>query len=302
MTTNMTAKLPPLNALKAFVATAKHQSFTKAAAELGVTQGAISKQIATLEDYLQLNLFERNQQQIKLNNTTKKYYNSINKAFKIIEQSSTRLIKKPNKEIININILPSLSNQWLLPRLKNFKTANPHYQINLSTGSSTDLSTIDSDITIRIAKKNMWRNYHVNMLIREHMLCVCSPEFLQKCRIKNISDLLNYTLLHHTNRPNSWVEYFKFHNITKLDKLQKSDGFERIFMIIKAAKEGEGIALIPDFLITKELEKGQLIPIFNNHYKSGYNYYLIYSRTKSYLQKIGDFKEWIENEFKKKSP
>ena len=293
----MATKLPPLNSLRAFASAASHESFTKAAVELNVTQGAVSKQIAILEDYLGLNLFERKHQSLLLTKPAKKYLESVDAALKIVEQATLKIAKKSDKENLNISILPSLSNQWLMPRLADFKSLHPNYKINLQIGDShVDFDKRqDTDFSIRIARKNSWPNFRVEKLIEENLICVCSPKLKAKHPIKNVADLLNRNLLLHTSRPDTWKNYLKNYGVKKIE-LTHDGGFQHFFMLIKAAKDGSGIALIPDFLIKEELQSGSLVKVFATSFKSGYSYYLINPKQKSYLQKIADFKNWIKKQ------
>lgn len=293
----MAAKLPPLNSLRAFASAAKHQSFTKAALELNVTQGAVSKQIAILEDYLGVNLFERKHQSLLLTKSAKNYLEAIDAALKIVEQATSKLAKKSDKEVLNISILPSLSAQWLMPRLKDFKTLHPYYKINIQIGDSHvgfD-KRVDTDFSIRIARKNSWPNFCVKKLLEERLICVYSPKLKIKPSLKSAADLLKYNLLLHTSRPDTWKNYLKSCGVKKTD-INFDEGFQHFFMLIKAAEDGLGIALIPDFLIKNELETGSLVKAFSTNFKSGYAYYLINPKQRTHLQKIIDFKNWLSNQ------
>ena len=294
-------KLPPLNSLPVFVAAAKHQSFTNAATQLHVTQGAVSKQIALLEDYLGISLFERNHQSLQLTKLGKEFLKNISPALTEIEKSAQKLTKKSDKEIIRINILPSLSNQWLVPRLSSFKALFPEYKVDIETGNDDiDFNAVETDIAIRISKKSRWKNLNAEKLFEEKLLCVCSPKLRKKFPLKQAKDLLKYNLLLHSSRPNAWIDYLKSQKV-KTTALHHDISFERFFMIIKAAKDGLGFALLPEFLIKKELENGELKIALKPEFRSGYNYYLIHPKQKSHLQKITDFKIWLKASLPKKT-
>ncbi len=292
----MTKKLPPLNSIKAFAVAAKHESFTKAATELNVTQGAVSRQIAVLEDYLGINLFKRKHQSILLTKPAKEYLKSIDLALKIIEESSVKLAKKSSKEVINIEVLPSLSSNWLIPKLKNFKEQNSGYKINLFIADvDAEFNNLkDLDFSFRLAKKNRWKSFVVKTLIKEELVCVCSPNLI-KSTLKKAEELLHYNLLLHGSRPNCWYEFFKSNSIKKVE-IDFKDGYQHFFMLINAAKNQSGIALVPKFLVEDELQSGQLKLAFSKGFKSGYNYYLITPKQKSHLIKTKDFSDWIMNE------
>jgi LysR family glycine cleavage system transcriptional activator len=290
----MARRLPPLNSLRAFVEAAKYESFTKAASELGVTQGAVSKQINLLENYLGLNLFERKHQSLALTKLAKTYLASVNDALNSIEQATTRLAKKDNKKTLNISILPSLTPQWLIPMLNDF---SPLYDINVEIGSgygTIDFDKNSTDIAIRIGKEKDWKNFCVEKLIDEKLICACSPNYLtKKHSIKNAADLASRNLLNNTSRPFMWKNYLKSLGLRKLD-IKHDVGFEHFFMLIEAAKDGAGIALLPQFLIKKELENGSLVIAFKPLFISGYGYYLIYPKQKAHSRKIEDFIKWAK--------
>jgi LysR family glycine cleavage system transcriptional activator len=295
----MTKNFPPLNAIKVFSFAAKHQSFTKAAADLNITQSAVSRQIALLEDHLGLQLFERKHQSLLLTEAAKKYLKSVNSAFKILQEGSAKIKKENNKEVINVSILASLSNKWLIPKLKNFREKNPEYKINLFIANNhinLDLRD-DIDFSIRIAKKNSWKGFVVEQLLKEDLVCVCAANFKIKLPIKSAAELLSHNLLLHSQRPNSWYEFFKYHKI-KNPEIEFNDSYQHFFMLIKAAKDGFGISLVPKFLVEEELKNGQLKLAFNQAFKSDYIYYLISQKQKAHLIKMTDFSGWIREEFK----
>lgn len=288
----MSKKLPPLNSLRAFATAAKYESFTKAASELGVTQGAVSKQICLLEDYLGLALFERKHQSLLLTKSAKIYLAAVEAALQSIEKATLKIAKKKDsQEEISINTLPSLVNPWLLPEIERFKKKYP-YAI---AASCADLDKNDTDVAIRVVQKNKWKNFYVEKFLEEKLICVCAPKFKARHLIKNAADLTNHNLLLHSSRPLTWRDYLKSLGVKKFDL--KADGsFQHLFMVIKAAKDGLGIALIPDFLIREELQNGSLVKVFAVGFKSGYSYYLINPKQKSHLQKVVDFKNWIKNQ------
>lgn len=299
----MAKKLPPLNSLRAFASAAKFESFTKASSELGVTQGAISKQIGILEDYLGVNLFERKHQSLVLTKAAKKYLCAVDTALDTIEEATAKIIKKTNKEILNINTMMSLSNHWLLPMLDEFKTLHP-YNVNVEiskvSDGSLDFDKNDTDISIRVGKASDWKNLSSEKLIDERLICVCHPKL--KSKIKSPADLLTQNLLAHTSRlhaqnsrSSNWEKFFKVIGLKNV-KINHTSGFECFFMLIEAAKNGSGIILAPDFLVKKELESGHLVIACEGVLKSEYGYYLSHPKQKAHLQKIADFKKWIKNQ------
>ena len=287
----MSSNLPSLGSLLAFVAAAKNVSFTKAANELCLTQGAVSKQISLLEGQLEISLFERHHQSIKLTKAGKKYLAAIESAIESIRQATTRIKKERNTEEISLNILPSLGSKWILDHLETFKNSYPNYKINVATSNSyTEIDAKNgTDFYIRIAKKKLWKGFDCQQLMTEKMICVCSPKFMAKHKIKTVANLANCHLLQHTSRPHTWEEFFKKHKIKKC-KINSNIGFQHFFMLIKAAKSAHGVGLVPDFLVKEELEKGELLNIFEHKFNSSYKYYLISAKQKAHLKKIENFR------------
>ncbi len=284
-------KIPPLNSVKAFEVSARHKSFSKAAGELGVTQGAISKQIKILEEYLELKLFKRKHQHISLTKEGEIYFNDIRQAIESIEVATDKLTNKSSKaEYLRLNVIPSFCTRWLIPRMDDFKKKNPHISIILDTGDSAniDFDAMNTDIIIRASKAPPWKQYHYEQIMGEELLPVCSP----KLKIIKPDDLIKYQLLQHTTRPDMWPEYLKDIGYEHI-KVNHGLGFEHFFMLIQAAIDGIGVALIPRFLIKDELEKKQIVVPFKTDYQSPFHLYIICPKQKLNLRKVRLFKDWL---------
>lgn len=290
----MPRHLPSLNSLKAFEAAGRHQSFTLAAKELFVTQGAISRQVKQLEDYLGFTLFERKGQTLLLTEAGEQYHSAIEEALDTMDEATHNLIQqfRPN-EMLTISILPSLSSRWLIPKIKQFKQQHPHLQLNIITSDNTDtLFEEDVDIVIRSGSENSWPKVDSTWLMNEELIPVCSPELLQpEYPIHTAEDLHHYTLLEHTSRKYMWRSWFKQHNGS--EPKDKRLGFEHYFMLIQAAQEKLGIALVPRFLVEQELTSHLLTTPIPTPCISQYSYYLITRKIKQPPQKIVLFRDWV---------
>ena len=283
-------KMPPLNSLKAFEVSARHKSFTKAASELVVTQGAVSKQVKILEDYLGLKLFERKYQHIVLTKKAERYLSSIQDAFETIGQATDQLMGCPSKEeTLHLNILPSLSNRWLIPMLNDFKKNHLQVTINIEAGDGpVNFDSSNVDIAIRAGKSKIWDGVYAERIMGEDLVPVCSPK-LSPVKLDSIQ---KYTLLQHTTRPKMWNEYLASIGYNSI-KIDHKLGFEHFFMLIDAAIDGQGIALIPRFLIKNELLDGTLSLAFNAEYRSPFSYYFICKKNDIFLEKNKFFKDWL---------
>lgn len=306
-------KLPPLKSLKFFVVCSKTKNFSKAASILNLTQGAVSKQIALLEDHLGLKLFERNFQSLDLTDAAKIFLKKIEAALLNIESATSEIIgsknKKKAKEILHINVMPSMSGVWLVPLLKDFKKKFPKYDVLMKIGDGKiDFEKEGCDLAIRVsAQKNnpSWKKFTAIKIMGEELLCVCSPKYKKDHKIKEARDLLKCNLLGHTYRTQMWQKYFSYFGLKNV-RIRHSHTFEHLFMLSAAAKNNMGVGLVPKFLIEKELKNKELVEAVSSNFKSNYIYYTLHLKQKNVAQKITDFATWIsevgKSEYTQPSP
>jgi LysR family glycine cleavage system transcriptional activator len=289
----MKHKLPPLNALKAFESAAKNLSFTNAASELCITQGAISKQVKILEEFLGVFLFQRIGQGLILTAKGKEYYQNIYPALNSI-RASTNLIRGNSSEdnILTINVLPSLSSYWLIPRIHSFKKNYPDIQLSIISGDGEiDFSKTKSDIGIRSGYQEYSGLENIKFF-DEEMLMVANSGLTEK--IKTIHDIQKFNILEHSCRPNVLKEWINLVGLTIYSQ-QKRIGFEHFFMIIEAAKQGLGIGFVPRFLLDDLLKKRELVNLLNLNYKTNYHYYLLFQKENKNNPKIKIFCDWVNS-------
>lgn len=283
-------KLPPLNSLKAFEAAARSNSFTIAADELLVSQGAISKQIKNLESYLGIPLFKREHQKILLTNKAKLYLPTIRAALEMIENSTDEIISSSiQQNTIRINVLPSLSSKWLIPKLIEFNNLYPSIKAVIEIGDGPiDFIKNEADLYIRTSDNPDWHDVYVQKLMDENLIAVASP----KLKIKNPKSLLVQVLLQHTSRPDMWNDYLRaigFQNF----QIEHSIGFQHFFMLIRAVLDGMGVALIPRTLIEDELQSGSLEQVITAEYENQFSYYILCKNIKIEQSNVIKFKDWL---------
>jgi len=283
-------KLPPLNSLKAFEAAARSNSFTIAADELLVSQGAISKQIKNLESYLGIPLFKREHQKILLTNKAKLYLPAIRAALEMIENSTDEIISSSiQQNTIRINVLPSLSSKWLIPKLIEFNNLYPSIKAVIEIGDGPiDFIKNEADLYIRTSDNPDWHDVYVQKLMDENLIAVASP----KLKIKNPKSLLVQVLLQHTSRPDMWNDYLRaigFQNF----QIEHSIGFQHFFMLIRAVLDGMGVALIPRTLIEDELQSGSLEQVITAEYENQFSYYILCKNIKIEQSNVIKFKDWL---------
>lgn len=289
----MRRHLPPLNAIKAFEAVARQQSFTAAAVELCVSQSAVSKQVARLEAHLQLRLIERHAKGIRLSKEGEAYLQVLTEALDAIDQASARLSNAPQQ--LRIDTLPSLSSIWLIPRLKDFQKRHPGIQVELVTGDGpVDFTASEADLAIRCFSDAAAGN-HTQLLLTERLHLVASPALFESRPVERLSDLKQFTLLRQTTRPDLWQQFFQHWH-------ENDQGFtygfasQHFFMTLQSVKEGIGIALLPDFLVAEQLASGELCAPLNLSLDSGYGYYLQIPTHKRQQLQVRQFSHWLQTQ------
>lgn len=293
--------LPSTSMLAAFDAAARTGSFTAAAKELALTQGAISRQVTALEQQLSINLFKRHKQTISLTEVGKVYAAEINKALSHIRSATLNIITNPTGGVLNIAILPMFGSRWLMPRLPDFLAKNPQITINtVSKLSPFDFSLEDVHCAIHFGKEN-WPHANCSFLMNEESIPVCSPILFNKAKLNHVDNicahLVNLPLLHISTRPDDWQHWFENHHINNdksQNKAKQGMHFEQFAIATNAAIAGLGVALLPKFLIQSELDRGELVPVCNKPLTTDNGYYLVTPKNKLGYAPVVAFKQWLE--------
>jgi LysR family glycine cleavage system transcriptional activator len=294
----VTQQLPPLNALRAFDAVARHGSITRAAAELCVTPGAITKQIQLLEEFLGVDLFLRGHREIVINSKGEQYHRAISQALMDI-QGATEKIKAGSKEhVLKIRSYTTFSIRWLIPHAAKFLAANPDISLELTTSlEPIDFAREEIDCAIRMGNAE-WPNMNATKLIDNVIIPVCSPKYLAGKKITKPKDLLSHKLLHIKRRPHDW-SYWLTGNGLGSEPIPEGMICENSEFAYSAAKEGLGIVMAQYFLVHEDLEAGRLVrPVEQTHDCGANSYYLITPSQKKESIHTKKFKEWILNEIK----
>ncbi len=291
--------LPSLNAVKSFEAAARHLSFTYAAEELCVTQGAISRMVQSLESELGVQLFLRGKRNLELTEAGATYYAHVAEALDRIA-ASTRAIQRIDGSggVLSISALPTFTMRWLMPRLHTFQQQHPEILVDVTTTDRiVNLSSGAIDIGIRYGL-GQWPDTEATLLMHENVGVFCSPALLKNGpHLTTLADLPAHRLLQHTTRPDAWHTFFNTHDLPTPDTRQ-SPGFEHFFMIIEAAANGMGVALLPVFLAQAELAAGRLIQPLPQTLMNERAYYIAHRLQANRIRKIRLFKEWLIHEGK----
>lgn len=288
--------LPPMSLLCAFEAAARHQSFTAAAAELHLTQSAVSRQIRALEDRLGAELFVRERQTVRLSPAGQAYAEEIRGALMRIASAAVGLHANPQGGSLNLAILPTFGTRWLAPRLPQFFDQHPGITINLTTRlSQFDFQLEAVDAAIHFGPPD-WPGAELALLMSETVVPACSPALLARHDFAQPSDLLRAPLLHLASRPDAWSRWFASHQVGHVDKADAQGMlFDQFATAAQAAVAGLGVALLPRFLITHELQQGDLVRALPHvpEMESAERYYLAWPTSRADYPPLQALRTWL---------
>jgi LysR family glycine cleavage system transcriptional activator len=285
-------RLPPLNALKSFEAAARHESFTRAAEELCVTQGAVSHQVKALEAELGVKLFNRERQRLLITEAGSEYLVLIRDALDRIAIGTERLVQRQSSGILTVSTSPDFAAKWLIHRLGRFADVHPDIDLRISaTMHHVDFAREDVDIAVRHGE-GTWAGFSVARLCDEQLFAICSPKLLSgRNRISQPSDVLKFPLLHLDDRKD-WLRWLEAAGV---DSVELSHGpvLNRASMIIDAAVDGQGVALARTLLAAWDLINGRLVRPFDVSLRLSKTYWIVCPKATSTIPKITMFREWL---------
>lgn len=285
----MLRRLPALNALKAFEAAARHESFTRAAQELCVTQGAVSHQVKGLETELGLKLFNRERQRLVITEAGREYLAVLRDAFDRIALGTQRLVQRQQSGVLTLSTSPDFAAKWLVNRLGAFAEAGSGIDLRVSaTMHHVDFAREDVDLAVRHGDGN-WPGLEVARLSTEELFTVCSPKLLD--RINSPSDLLNLPLLHFEDRGN-WTRWFEAAGISA-PGASHGPILNRASMVIDAAIDGQGIALARTTLAAWDLISGRIVRPFDVSWRLATTYWIVCPKATAKVTKIRRFRDWL---------
>ncbi len=288
----MLRRLPPLNALKAFEAAARHESFTRAAEELCVTQGAVSHQVKALEAELGIKLFNRERQRLIITEAGRQYLAVVRDALDRIALGTERLVQRQRSGVLTVSTSPDFAAKWLVHRLSRFAEAHPDIDLRISaTMHHVDFAREDVDIAVRHGDGN-WPGLAVARLCTEHLFAVCSPKLLSgRQRMTKPADVLKFPILHLDDRKN-WSKWLDAAGVAA-DEPSHGPVLNRASMAIDAAVDGQGVALARTTLAAWDLINGRLVRPFAVALPLSKNYWVVCPKATSALPKIATFRDWL---------
>ncbi|HEX2801656.1 MAG TPA: transcriptional regulator GcvA, partial [Phenylobacterium sp.] len=291
-------RLPPLNALRAFEAAARHLNFSRAADELSVTPGAVSQQIQNLEDYVGAALFKRTPKGLLLTDAAQTALPALREAFDRLAEAASLLTAAVDGRRLSLTAPPSFAAKWLVPRLGAFEQAHPQVDVWLSAGIELlDLTAGEVDVAIRYGA-GRYPGLEVKRLFSETVIPVAAPSLLAEQPLNAPADLAHHILLH-DGSPDlddscpDWAMWLAARGLKAIDGM-RGPRFNQSSLVIEAAVNGRGVALAKRTLAAADLEAGRLVAPLQIATAVDFAYYLVHPKAKGRLPQVKAFVSWIE--------
>ncbi len=299
----MRRRLPSLNSLRAFEAAGRHLSLTNAAEELLVTPAAVSHQVKSLEQYLEVQLLRRVNNVLLLTDAGQLILPGLKSGLDCFVGALDLINTAPLARILTVHAPPSFSSQWLAPRLPKFSDTHPDIDLNLQASlQQADLTREDVDLDIRYGPA-VYDGYAVEQLTMDDVICpVCSPALCQGPKaLKEPAQLANHTLIHleyttgvQTRWP-SWQDWLDAIGVQRCDG-SRGMRFSNASMAIQAAIDGHGVALVGRLIVADDLITGRLVRPFDILYPVNLCYCMVNLSWAAELPKVVAFREWLKSE------
>ena len=316
----MAARLPSLNALKAFEAAARHLSVKKAAVELNVTPAAVSHQVRTLEEYLGVQLFHRYNRALELTDAARAALPKLREGFDCLVQAVERLRTHQRSGVMTVSAAPSFAARWLMPRLHRFLAAHPEIDVKVSArmrrvsvdgkGDVAERATVegwldDSDVAILYGRGH-YPGLRVNKLLDLTVTPVCSPQLLTgEHALKSPEDLQHHLLLHddtgdlYDGEP-FWEVWLKAANVSDID-VRRGPHFSHAVLAFEAAMDGIGVLATMPVLAAEDLAAGRLVTPFDLRVPLVSAYYLVCEENAATRPAVAAFHAWLIEEAERRA-
>lgn len=291
----MRRKIPSTGWLTAFEAAARHQSYTKAADELALTQSAVCRQIGALEDFLGLRLFRRSSRGVALTAAGQRYAQSVARRLDEVEQDTMELMSRGAEgSALELAVVPTFGTRWLVPRLPGFMREHPGVRIHLSAQSRPFLFEGTGFDAALYAGEAAWPGTEGVFLLREDLAAVCRPGLVRRKALRQ-ADWEKQSLLQQSTRPYVWRQWFAAQGM-RVEGDMAGSRFELFSMLIEAAIQGLGIALVPRLLVEDELRRGLLVEAGGRFAWSGLGYYLVHPKGATDNPALPAFRGWLQRQ------
>ncbi|MEI6282325.1 MAG: transcriptional regulator GcvA [Alphaproteobacteria bacterium] len=293
-------RLPPLNALRAFEAAARHLNFSRAAEELVVTPGAVSQQIQNLEDYVGAALFKRTPRGLLLTDAAQTALPPLRDAFDRLAEAASLLTAAVDGRRLTLTAPPSFAAKWLVPRLGKFEILHPQVDVWLQAGMEVvDFAAGEIDLAIRYGA-GRYPGLEIEKLLGETVIPVCAPSLLADHPLNIPADLARLVLLH-DGSPDAdescpdWSMWLAARGLRNIDGT-RGPRFNQSSLVIEAAASGRGVALAKSTLAQADLDSGRLVAPLRDQTAVDFAYYVVHPKAKGRLPQVKAFTAWLRAE------
>ena len=285
-------KLPPLNALAAFEAVARHRSFTKAAHELFLTHSAVSQRVTQLEKHLNVQLLVRSRRAVDLTAEGARYLESVRDALSTLALASGRYSQSEPRRL-RLSVVPVLASHWLISRLRAFHRLHPNIELDIQSSTAmANITTGEADVALRWGKGD-WPGVEKVQLFSDEVFPVCSPSYLKEIGVpRSPSDMQNAVLLRHSLQ--RWKPWFEKAGLEWPEPTQ-GPLFNDSSLMGQAATEGHGVALGRRMLVEDLLDQGLLVRLFDISAFIEEAFYVVFMKESLQRAEVAAFVDWIKS-------
>ena len=293
----MRRKIPSIQALLCFEAAARHESYTRAAQELALSQSAVTRQVAQLEDFLQTRLFRRTRHGVSLTPAGQDYARHIGQRLDAIERDTRDIMSgHDGGGVIHLAVVPSFATHWLIPRLSDLARTHPDITVHIDTRTRPFLfadTMFDAALYTGTPEQvRNWPGTRADKLLDEDVVPVCSPALLQGRKQLTPKALAHMPLLQQSTRPEGWRQWFEAMGVDAPHALN-GPRYELFSMLAVAASHQLGVALMPRLLIAGELARGELVVACPKALRGRRSYYLITPDNTDEREVLTRFRAWL---------
>lgn len=281
--------LPPLTALRVFEAAGKYLSFTLAAKNLHVTQGAVSRQVKQLEDYLGVPLFVRLHHKLELTDAGRQLFPKLEQAFNLMEVAVQELRDPNQRQKLNILVPPTFASRWLAPRLADFHHHFPELELSIQDHESERNLF---DCCIRFGRTAKTSHYSELLMLEQHV-AVCAPSLIDKAQQLDTEERSLLHIIHEGQRLPVWQNWSQEAGMAGRLDMSRGMEFSTLDQVTNAAVNGAGFAIIDKHMISRELDAKALVPFSSVEVAGPYGYWLDVSNERQGLAKVMRFTEWL---------
>jgi LysR family transcriptional regulator, glycine cleavage system transcriptional activator len=284
-------RLPPLNALRAFEASARHLNFRLAAEELGVTQGAVAQHVRALEANFGIRLFERLPRSLALTVPGQGYAAQLRRAFELMTEATAAL--RPEPERLTISVSPTFAAKWLLPRLPDFAKAYPEIELRiLATEGLSNFQTDGVDIAVRQGRPPFGPGLVADLLLEQEVVAVCSPAVLSDALSRIALEAFDrFTFLNDAH--DLWPEFAERVMRRPIPTSARQVRFSQTSLAIDAASAGQGLAVASRFLVEEDIRAGRLVQVIPDTMRAGLNAYVVTLRKPRHPAPTAMVRKWL---------